>query len=396
MGRQGGRLASRCPRRQGRSRSLRRGRPGRRRGRVPPRSGSSGPATGRPGRAGRRRCPAGPRSWPRRWRACRSRRPRPRRRPRATERCLRPAVQLPQRRCSCAPPWRFRSVQYRSRLCHQGSELPNTLGHEASWTRGSARPPTTATMTETIETADLVIAYERSGPGDGRPVVLTHGWPDDVHCWDAVVGTLLEGLDLRDVVLAGHDWGARASYVASVLVPERVRGLVALSVGYGSTSLDAPISFEQARAYWYQWFFATPKGRRTLEHDRPALCRHLWRLWAPSWKFTSEAFDETASAWDNPDWLAVTVHSYTHRWGGTPGDPAYEELEAKLARNPPIQVPTIVLHGSDDGATLVTASEDKDQFFTAGYERRVLEGVGHFVPREAPSPAAKAILRLAT
>src|SRR6266542_3749056 len=320
MGRQGGRLASRCPRRQGRSRSLRRG---------------------RPGRAGRRRCPAGPRSWPRRWRAgrparcprrlrgaparrrrrrpCRSRRPRPRRRPRATERCLRPAVQLPQRRCSCAPPWRFRSVQYRPRLCHQGSELPNTLGPEASWTRGSARPPTTATMTETIETADLVIAYERSGPGDGRPVVLTHGWPDDVHCWDAVVGTLveagcrvytpylrgfgptrfrrqetmrsgqigalgrdlLEGLDLRDVVLAGHDWGARASYVASVLVPERVRGLVALSVGYGSTSLDAPISFEQARAYWYQWFFATPKGRRTLEHDRPALCRHLWRLWAP-------------------------------------------------------------------------------------------------------------------
>src|SRR6266536_2379774 len=324
MGRQGGRLASRCPRRQGRSRSLRRGRPGRRRGRVPPRSGSSGPATGRPGRAGRRRCPAGPRSWPRRWRAgrparcprrlrgaparrrrrrpCRSRRPRPRRRPRATERCLRPAVQLPQRRCSCAPPWRFRSVQYRSRLCHQGSELPNTLGPEASWTRGSARPPTTATMTETIETADLVIAYERSGPGDGRPV----------------------------------------------------------------------------------------------EHDRPALCRHRWRLWAPSWKFTAEAFDETASAWDNPDWLAVTVHSYTHRWGGTPGDPAYEELEAKLARNPPIQVPTIVLHGSDDGATLVTASEDKDQFFTAGYERRVLEGVGHFVPRGAPSPAAKSILRLAT
>jgi len=162
-------------------------------------------------------------------------------------------------------------------------------------------------------------------------VVLTHGWPDDVHCWDAVVGTLveagyrvytpylrgfgptrfrrqetirsgqigalgrdlydlLEGLDLHDVVLAGHDWGARASYVASVLVPERVRGLVALSVGYGSTSLDAPISFEQARAYWYQWFFATPKGRRTLEHDRPALCRHRqprrrscgWRRSSPS------------------------------------------------------------------------------------------------------------------
>src|SRR6266542_2601108 len=139
------------------------------------------------------------------------------------------------------------------------------------------------------------------------------------------------------------------------------------------------------------WTFATWCSPATIGERAPA----MWPA-CSSRKFTSEAFDETASAWDNPDWLAVTVHSYTHRWGGTPGDPAYEELEAKLARNPPIQVPTIVLHGSDDGATLVTASEDKDQFFTAGYERRVLEGVGHFVPREAPSPAAKAILRLAT
>jgi pimeloyl-ACP methyl ester carboxylesterase len=195
-------------------------------------------------------------------------------------------------------------------------------------------------------------------------------------------------------VLAGHDWGARASYVASVLVPERIRGLVAMSVGYGSAGLDAPISFQQARAYWYQWFFATPKGRRTLERDRRALCRHLWETWAPSWQFTPEAFDETAEAWDNPDWLEVTVHSYTHRWGGTAGDPAYDEVEAKLAENPPIQVPTIVLHGADDGATLVAASEHKDQFFTAGYQRRVLEGIGHFVPREAPSQAAEAILRL--
>jgi pimeloyl-ACP methyl ester carboxylesterase len=292
-------------------------------------------------------------------------------------------------------------------------------------------------MTETIETADLVIAYERWGPDGGQPVVLVHGWPDDVHCWDGVVDMLtsagyrvyapylrgfgptrfrdqatmrsgqigalgcdlrdlIVGLDLRGVLLAGHDWGARASYVACVLVPERISGLVAMSVGYGSASLDAPISFQQARAYWYQWFFATPKGRATLERDRRSLCRRLWETWAPSWSFTQEAFDEAASAWDNPDWHAVTVHSYTHRWGGTSGDPAYDEVEARLAENPPIQVPTIVLHGAEDGATLVAASEDKDHFFTATYERRVLEGVGHFVPREAPSQAAEAILRLTT
>jgi pimeloyl-ACP methyl ester carboxylesterase len=292
-------------------------------------------------------------------------------------------------------------------------------------------------MTQTIETADLVIAYEVWGPGDGRPVVLVHGWPDDVHCWDGMASTLagagcrvyapylrgcgptrfrrpetmrsgqigalgrdlcdlIEGLDLDDVVLAGHDWGARATYVASVLVPERVRGLVAMSVGYGSTSLDAPISFPQAHAYWYQWFFATPKGRRTLENDRNGLCRHLWRSWAPSWRFTQDQFDETAKAWGNPDWHAVTFHSYTHRWGGTRGDPAYDDLEARLAENPPIQVPTIVLHGADDGATLVAASEGKDQFFTVGYERLVLAGIGHFIPREAPAQAAQAILRVAT
>jgi pimeloyl-ACP methyl ester carboxylesterase len=266
-------------------------------------------------------------------------------------------------------------------------------------------------------------------------VLLVHGWPDDVHCWDGVVGwltgagyrvyapyprgfgptrfrrpetmrsgqisalgrdlcDLIEGLDLRDLVLAGHDWSARAGYVASVVVPERIRGLVAMSVGYGSAGLDAPISFQQARAYWYQWFFATTKGRRTLERDRRALCRHLWETWAPSWRFTPETFEQTAGAWDNPDWHAVTVHSYTHRWGGEPGDPAYDGLEALMADSPPVRVPTIVLHGAEDGATLATASEGRARFFTAGYQRQVLEGVGHFVPREASSQAAAAILKL--
>jgi pimeloyl-ACP methyl ester carboxylesterase len=195
-------------------------------------------------------------------------------------------------------------------------------------------------------------------------------------------------------VLAGHDWGARASYVAGVVVPERIRGLVAISVGYGSAGLDAPISFQQARAYWYQWFFATPKGRRTLERDRRALCRKLWETWAPSWRFTPETFDRTAGAWDNPDWHAVTVHSYTHRWGGEPGDPAYDELEALMAGDPPVRVPAIVLHGAEDGATLPAASDGKERFFTAGYRREVLDGVGHFVQREAPSDAAAAILQL--
>ncbi|HLI28205.1 MAG TPA: alpha/beta hydrolase [Chloroflexota bacterium] len=287
----------------------------------------------------------------------------------------------------------------------------------------------------TVATKVLEIAYEDRGSGARGVVVCLHGWPDDVRTWDRVVEPLvaagyrvlcpylrgygptrlrpgvprsgqiaalgqdavdfLEALDLRAVVLVGHDWGARAAYVAAVLRPERLRALVALSVGYGTSRPEQALSFEQARQYWYQWYFALEQGRQALARDRRDFTRRLWRLWSPSWRFSEAEFAATAAAFDNPDWLEVTIHSYRHRWGLVAGDPRYAALEQRLARTEPVLVPTIVLHGADDGATLPETSAGKEAFFPRGYQREVLAGVGHFPQRERPEVVVAACLRMA-
>jgi pimeloyl-ACP methyl ester carboxylesterase len=291
-------------------------------------------------------------------------------------------------------------------------------------------------ITQIVRTATLEIAYEESGPTDGAAVVAVHGWPDSPRTWDAVLPALhargcrvyrpyLRGfgptrfrgdatrrsgqiaalcldlsafiteLKLEQPVVVGHDWGGRAAYALCALEPEIASGLAVMSVAYGSTGPAASVSPEQAHAYWYQWYFSTALGRRALETDARALCRYLWTTWSPSWRFTEQELDETASSWDNPDFVDITVHSYSQRWGEADGDPALEDLEARLADAPPIGTPTIVLHGEEDGGTLVSATAHQERLFTSSYERRTLPGVGHFVPREAPQEVADAILGLA-
>jgi pimeloyl-ACP methyl ester carboxylesterase len=286
-----------------------------------------------------------------------------------------------------------------------------------------------------VSTSQLEIAYEVSGPEDGAVVVAVHGWPDDPHTWDGLaerlheggcrvyrpylrgfgptrfreagacrsgqiaalcrdLGEFIEALGLDEVVLAGHDWGGRAAYALAAVRPERVAGLVAMSVPYGATGPTASPSPEQAHAYWYQWYFSTMVGRRALTEDHRAICRYLWRQWSPSWAFTDGEFEQTAAAWDNPDWVQITAHFYSQRWGEDAGDSELAALEARLAASPPIGVPTIVLHGERDGGTLVAATAHQQHFFKSGYERRTLPGVGHFVPREAPDDTATAILEL--
>jgi pimeloyl-ACP methyl ester carboxylesterase len=284
----------------------------------------------------------------------------------------------------------------------------------------------------TVATATLDIAYEDRGSGERGVIVCLHGWPDDVRTWDRVAAPLaaagyrvlcpylrgygstrlregvarsgqiaalgqdavdfLAALDLHAVVLVGHDWGARAAYVAAVLCPERLRALVALSVGYGTNRPDQVLSFDQARQYWYQWYFALEQGREALARDRRDFTRRLWRLWSPSWPCSEEEFAATAAAFDNPDWLEITIHSYRHRWGLAAGDPRYDALERRLARAEPVLVPTIVLHGAEDGATLPETSAGKEAFFPRGYRREVLEGVGHFPQRERPEAVVAACL----
>ncbi|MER6945254.1 alpha/beta hydrolase [Nonomuraea sp. NPDC000554] len=288
-------------------------------------------------------------------------------------------------------------------------------------------------MVQFVRTSCLEIGYEEWGPPDGPVVTLAHGWPDDVHCWKEIVPELVgmgcrvlapylrgfgptaflkddrmrsgqvaalgrdlaefaEGLDLRDVVVAGHDWGARAGYVAGALFPGRLRGLVAMSAGYAGP--DPKISLDVARASWYEWLAATRRGRDTYEQNRRDVCRYLWQTWSPGWRFPEADFRESATAWDNPDWHAVTVHAYLHRWGDAEGDPAYRELEEKLASQPPVTVPAIVLHGEEDAGSLPETSEGEEHLFAAGYERRVLSGIGHAVPREDPGAVVEATLRL--
>ncbi|MGI8650270.1 MAG: alpha/beta fold hydrolase [Rubrobacter sp.] len=282
-----------------------------------------------------------------------------------------------------------------------------------------------------VRTGKLEIAYLEAGQPTAPTVVLVHGFPDDARTWDEVSEGLvaegyrtlapfvrgygktrfldgeavrsgqiaalgqdlmdfIEALDLRDIVLVGHDWGARAAYIAAALMPERISSLVALAVGYGTNDPNQRLALDQVRQYWYQWFLNTEQGSRELEEDRRAFCRYLWRLWSPGWSFTDREFDATARSFDNPDFVEVAVHSYRHRWGNAPSDPAYDALEAELSGPPRITVPTVVLMGADDGATLPELSEGKEAFFTGGYRREVLPGVGHFVQRERPDKVVEA------
>ncbi len=286
-----------------------------------------------------------------------------------------------------------------------------------------------------VRTPRLEMAYEEKGDRKNLPIILLHGFPDDVRTWDAVVSALVEAgyrtltpylrgfgpsrflheetprsgqltalgqdvidfadaLGIGEFILVGHDWGARAGYVVSAARPERVRALLAISVGYGTNDPGQVISFAQARAYWYQWYFATERGRVAIESDRKGFCRKLWETWSPGWHFDDETFEETAKSFDNPDFVDIAIHSYRHRWGYVPGDPYYNNLEELIANAKLITVPTIVIHGEDDGATLPETSADKEKFFTNFYKRYVLSNVGHFVQRENPDFVVKAILEL--
>jgi pimeloyl-ACP methyl ester carboxylesterase len=204
---------------------------------------------------------------------------------------------------------------------------------------------------------------------------------------------LLDHLGIAKVTLVGHDWGARAGYLVAALWPERVEKLVVASVGYETGIKPGDqIPVEQIHAYWYQWFFHSERGHEALKNNRRAFCHYIWHAWSPTMQFSEADFMRTAQSWDNPDWVDVVLHSYCFRWGAAPPDPRYAALEKQLEPQPKISVPTILLHGELDGASLVTSSEGREQYFSGPYERRVLAGVGHYVPREAPSALVDAIV----
>jgi pimeloyl-ACP methyl ester carboxylesterase len=287
-------------------------------------------------------------------------------------------------------------------------------------------------MTAFATTPLLRVGYEVGGPANGEPVLLLHGWPDDVRTYDAVAPALQaagfrtfapylrgfgpttflseetmrsgemvvmaqDALDLADVLgldrfaVVGHDWGARIAYTLAILAPQRVTRIAALSVAWDPGALATP-RLVQAQAYWYQWFMATDRGADLVRADGKAFARHQWDTWGPPQWFSDAAFETTATSFENPDWPAITLHSYRVRWGEADPDPRYRELDAQVKAARTIGTPVMMIQGGADRCTLPASTDGKEKNFTGGYARHVLDGVGHFPTREAPEKVNKLLL----
>jgi len=296
-------------------------------------------------------------------------------------------------------------------------------------------------MSKSIETPVLNIAYEESGPAQGIPVILLHGFPDDAHAYDDVAPALAKAghralvpylrgygptrfrdasaprmaeqaaigqdvLDFADALhldrfaVAGYDWGGRAAAIAAALHPERVRAVVLMS-GYSIQNTVGPFRPgppEAEARLWYQWYFNTERGREGLAANRRPLCRFLWQTWSPSWHFTDETYNRTVPSFDNPDFVDVVIHSYRHRVGNAPGEERFKTVEAQLAKRPKIEAPTTLLYGGDDvlGQRSSEVTPAERELFPKLAAKRVIAGSGHFLPRENPAAVSTALLELLT
>lgn len=299
--------------------------------------------------------------------------------------------------------------------------------------------PASVPPVKTVRTNVLEVGYHESGPADGFPVLLLHGFPDDAHAYDGVAPVLAkagyralaiylrgfgptrfldpsaprtaqqsaiaqdvvdfaDALKLPRFAVTGYDWGGRASCITAALHPDRVRAAV-LCGGYSiqnTITPGPPASPQAVRNSWYQWYFNTEVGREGLMKNRKALCRYMWQEWSPTWKFTDAMYDQTAAAFENSDFVDCVLHSYRHRNFNAPSEPRFVEVEKRLATRPKVDVPTIVLHGGDDGfgrpAPDTTPAERAQ--FTRLVARRVVTGTGHFVPHEAPAAVADALVEV--
>ncbi|WP_250477455.1 MULTISPECIES: alpha/beta fold hydrolase [unclassified Caballeronia] len=283
-------------------------------------------------------------------------------------------------------------------------------------------------------TPTLDIAYADSGPADGPVVLLIHGWPDAARAWNAVAARLNEGgyrtivpelrgaggtrflsadtvrdgsgvalaqdaIDLADALgiaqfdVVGHDWGARAAYTLSALFPERVRRMAALALAYQPRGVFKLPDFSQARRFWYQWFMSLDGGPDAVAADPKGFARIQWDTWSPPGWFDEAEFAATARAFENPDWVPITLNAYRRRWrSDQPSDPALAKLYARLATIERIGVPALMIQGGDDSCDEPASSEGQDVYFPAGYRRVIVDGAGHFPLREASDAVADAVI----
>ncbi|MGW0215378.1 alpha/beta fold hydrolase [Micromonospora chokoriensis] len=288
-----------------------------------------------------------------------------------------------------------------------------------------------------IEAGVLNVGYVDAGPPDGPAAILLHGWPYDIHSFVDVVplltaagyrvvvpylrghGTtrflsgdavrngepaamgldlvaLMDALQIDSAKLAGFDWGARTADVVAALWPERCQGLVSVS-GYliaGQESGRAPLPPKAELAWWYQYYFATERGREGYDKNRRDFNKLIWHTASPQWTFDDATFDRSAAAFDNPDHVDIVIHNYRWRLALADGEPQYADVEERLAAQPKITVPSISLEGDANGAPHVPPSVYAKQF-TGRYEHRTIGGgVGHNLPQEAPQAFADAVLEV--
>ncbi len=287
----------------------------------------------------------------------------------------------------------------------------------------------------TIRTKLLEVAFEEGGSANGPPVLLLHGWPDAPCGWDAIAARLQargfhtiapylrgsgptkflsadvprvgagvalaqDAVDLADELgldrfaVVGHDWGARVAYSLGVLFSERVTNITALALAFQPNSLFRIPSFEQSRRFWYQWFLCVDAGLAKVQADPVGFARIQWETWSPPGWFDEAEFARTAESFLNPDWTAITANAYRSRWRqGETWDSRYDPLQRRLNEAETISVATLMIQGLSDFCDAPAESEGLEAHFTGGYQRMLLQGVGHFPHREAPVEVATAILQ---
>jgi pimeloyl-ACP methyl ester carboxylesterase len=286
-----------------------------------------------------------------------------------------------------------------------------------------------------VDAGPLSVGYAEAGPADGPPVLLLHGWPYDIYSFAeatpvlaaagyrvivpfargygttrflsagtprngqqavlaADVIALMDALSIGRAILAGFDWGGRSADIVAAVWPDRCSGLVSVS-GYligSQQATAAPLPPRAELAWWYQFYFATERGRAGYEKYRRDFAKLIWQLASPKWAFDDATFERSAAAFDNPDHVAIAIHNYRWRLSLAEGEPAYDDLERQLASFPDIAVPTITLEGDANGAPHPEPGTYAGKF-SGKYEHRLIEGgIGHNLPQEAPQAFAQAVI----
>ena len=288
-----------------------------------------------------------------------------------------------------------------------------------------------------IDAGVLNVGYAEAGPAGGRPVILLHGWPYDINTYvdvapllvakgyrviapylrgygstrflssdtprngqpaalavDAIA--LMDALKIDKAILGGCDWGARTANIIAALWPERCKALVSVS-GYliGSQAANQmPLPPSAELQWWYQFYFATERGRAGYEKYRREFSKLIWQLASPKWQFSDATFDRSAASFDNPDHVAIVIHNYRWRLGLAAGEPKFDELEKRLASGPVITVPTITMEGDANGAFHPDPGAYAKKFSGKYAHRLITGGVGHNLPQEAPQAFSDAVIEV--